>query len=79
MHAPSRWSVYSVMALVGLGVGYDSGLFSSPLGSDHLAVVLVPSIGSTIAQSGGIIYYQNSVTGEDIAMPQSLAVKTTQV
>jgi hypothetical protein len=66
MHKASKASVYSVIGLTALGVGYDSGLFGTPDGHDHSALVSVAvSTGATVST---ITYINNNVTGEDVAV-----------
>jgi hypothetical protein len=79
MHTPSRVSIYGVIGLAGFGVGYDSGLFGTPDGYDHSAVVSIAPSSGTVTVSGGVGYVTQAVTGEDIAVPLPPARKLTQI
>jgi hypothetical protein len=69
MHKPSRVSIYGVLGLAGFGVGYDCGLFGTPDGYDHSAVISIPASTTTVTMSNGLVYVTQAVTGEDITVP----------
>jgi hypothetical protein len=79
MQTPSRVSLYSVIGLVGFGVAYDSGLFGTPDGHDHSAMISISSsTTSSVVVSGGVVYGLNAVTGDDFAVPLPAPPKPTQ-
>jgi hypothetical protein len=79
MHKVSRGSVFGLAVLTGFGVAYDSGLFGTPDGYDHSAVISIAPSTSTVSMS--MYAVMNNTTGEDILIHQSEAIKaqTTKV
>jgi hypothetical protein len=80
MHTPSRVSIYGALGLACFGAGYDCGLFGSPDGHDHSAVISIPASTGTVTMSAGVIYFTQAVTGQDVAVPLPVTLKrVTQV
>jgi hypothetical protein len=62
------------VGLSGFGVAYDSGVFGTPDGHDHSAVISVSAnTGSTVAVADRVIL--DSVLGEQIATPPRVPFK----
>ena len=80
MHKVSRSSVFGLVGLTAFGVAYDSGLFGTPDGFDHSAVIAIsvaPSTGTLNVPMYAVI---NNTTGEYVAInhpePETIKART---
>ena len=68
--------VFGLVGLTAFGVGYDAGLFGTPDGHDHSALVsFAVSTGATVT---AIHFVTVNTTGEDVAIvpPDLCSVRT---
>lgn len=66
MHKPSRAYISGLVGLTAFGVAYDSGLFGTPDGYDHSAMISVASSTGTLAWPAYAVL--NNVTGEAVTI-----------
>jgi hypothetical protein len=66
MRIATRPTIYVLAGLTIFGVAYDGGLFGTPDGSDHSAVMSITA-GST-GPAGPSAYVQNTIAGDGVAV-----------
>ena len=59
--------VYGLVGLTAFGVTYDAGLFGTPDGHDHSAVISVAATAASTGLPNTVIVF-NNVTGENVVV-----------
>jgi hypothetical protein len=78
MYKPSHASIFGLVGLTAFGVAYDSGLFGTPDGHDHSAVIAISVAASTGSLAIPMYAVMNNVTGDNVAIypPETINVQT---
>jgi hypothetical protein len=75
MQKASHASIYGLIGLTGFGVAYDCGLFGTPDGHDHSALISIASASSTGTLGTPMYAVLNNVTGEAVTVARSETIK----